>query len=309
MELLLRRVYGGAIEVPVSLALQLYALADQYQLAAGLQQQLRLWVMALQLAPEALCAILPAARTLCPEAFSCISKHQAAKALDQLSPLPAFAAWPVDAVVEVMKWAAPLPAFNAAVAWMGAQLRPGKQGHVWQRLLDAVPWAKASSSDLNAALQHASAPSVPGLQQRVAEAALRLCKVFEEEESKVKAENLDLRKQMQELQQQAEQWQEQEQQQQEELQRQQEQQQQQEQQHQADQWQQRELQLQPIPWQRQEQQQHQPIQWQQQWELQHAADENPALAAIRAFQQFLPQEEEEWDQELGQPRAVRQRRQ
>ncbi|GBF90733.1 hypothetical protein Rsub_03034 [Raphidocelis subcapitata] len=54
VELLLRHMYGCAIEVPASLALQLYALADQYQLAGELKQRLRLWLMALPLAPEAL---------------------------------------------------------------------------------------------------------------------------------------------------------------------------------------------------------------------------------------------------------------
>ncbi|GBF89349.1 hypothetical protein Rsub_02227 [Raphidocelis subcapitata] len=69
VELLLRHVYGCAIEVPASLALQLYALADQYQLTGGLQQRLRLWLTALRLAPEALCELAPAACTLCSSVF------------------------------------------------------------------------------------------------------------------------------------------------------------------------------------------------------------------------------------------------
>ncbi|GBF89028.1 hypothetical protein Rsub_01527 [Raphidocelis subcapitata] len=152
VELLLRHVYGGAIDVPLSLALQLYALADQYQLASGLQQRLRLGLMALQLGPEALCEVAPSARTLCRAAYSHNIKDQAAAALSQLSPLPTFAGWPADAVVEVMEGADPLPAFIAAVAWMEAQPQPVEQQHLWPQLLDAVAWAKASSGDLRAML-------------------------------------------------------------------------------------------------------------------------------------------------------------
>jgi hypothetical protein len=122
VELLLRHVYGNPIEVPVSLALQLYALADQYQVAGGLKQQLRL--MALQLAPGARCELVAAAQTLCPWVYVHGLQFQAGTKLDQLSPLPAFAGWPVDAVVEVMAEAEALPAFNAAVAWVEAGPMP-----------------------------------------------------------------------------------------------------------------------------------------------------------------------------------------
>ena len=127
VELLLRHLYSSAIEVPLSTALQLYALADQYQVAGGLQQRLRLWLMALQLAPEALCELVPMARTLCPGAWHGL-RFQAAKNIEQLSPLPAFAGWPLDAVAEMMARAYPLPAFNATVAWMAAaQPQPAEQ--------------------------------------------------------------------------------------------------------------------------------------------------------------------------------------
>jgi hypothetical protein len=179
--LLLRHVYGGAIEVPVSLALQLYALADQYQLASGLQECLRLGLMALQLAPEALCELAPAARTLCPLAFTCNIRGQGAKTLGQLSPLPAFAGWPADAVVEVMSWATPLAAFKAAVAWMEAQPNKAKRPDTWPRLLRAAAWSKLSSSDLAAVRQHPGFASVPGLAERVADACLALCARLEAE--------------------------------------------------------------------------------------------------------------------------------
>ncbi|GBF95396.1 hypothetical protein Rsub_08358 [Raphidocelis subcapitata] len=175
VELLLRHVYGCAIEVPVSLALQLYALADQYQLAGGLQQRLRLWLMALRLAPKALVELVPAARTLCSSVLFGSLCQQAKDALPQLSPLPASAGWPVDAVVEVMGIAGLLAAFGAAVAWMEAQPRPAKRRHVWPRLLNAVPWARASASDLRAMQQHPSAARVPGLEGRLLRAYDGLC--------------------------------------------------------------------------------------------------------------------------------------
>ncbi|GBF95390.1 hypothetical protein Rsub_08352 [Raphidocelis subcapitata] len=202
VELLLRHVYGCAIEVPVSLALQLYALADQYQLAGGLQQRLRLWLAALRLAPEALVELVPAARTLCPAAWDGGLCQQAASVLSQLSPLPAFAGWPVDSVVEVMEDAVPLTAFNAAAAWMEAQPRPAKRRNVWPRLLNAVPWARASGSDLRAIRQHASAGRVPGLEGRVSEAALRLCEGLEEFKSEATAKVQELQEHLQQQEQQ-----------------------------------------------------------------------------------------------------------
>ncbi|GBF95831.1 hypothetical protein Rsub_08267 [Raphidocelis subcapitata] len=120
--------------------------------------------MALQLAPEALCQVAPAARTLCLAAWIGGLTGQAAEALPQLSPLPAFAGWPADAVVEVMKEAAPLAAFSAVVAWMEAQPRPVKHQHVWPRLLYAVAWSKASRANLSGIRRHKGAAKVPGLQ-------------------------------------------------------------------------------------------------------------------------------------------------
>jgi hypothetical protein len=181
VELLLRHVYGCSIEVPVSLALQLYALADQYQLAAGLQQRLRLGLMALRLAPEALVELVPAARTLCCSVFDGSLRRQAKDVIAQLSPLPAFAGWPVDAVVEVMQGPGPLAAFGAAAAWMEAQPRPAKRRHVWPQLLDAVPWAEARSSELRAIRQHPSAARVPGLEGRLLEAYDDLCTRLEQQ--------------------------------------------------------------------------------------------------------------------------------
>ena len=180
VELLLRHLYSNPIEVPVSSALQLYALADQYQVAGGPQQRLRLWLMALQLAPEALCELVPAARTLCPGAYSDSLRLQATKALDQLSPLPAFAGWPVDAVVDVMEWAKPLPAFNAAVAWVEAHPQPaGQRQDTWPRLLDAVFRGMAWTTDLEGMQHHPSAGRVPGLQERLIAAYHELCKRLE----------------------------------------------------------------------------------------------------------------------------------
>ena len=209
VELLLRHLYSNPIEVPVSVALQLYTLADQYQVAAGLQQRLRLWLMALQLAPEVLCELAPAARTLCPSAFLGGLRWQAADEIEQLSPLPAFAGWPLDAVVEVMEEAEPLHAFNAAVAWMGAQPQPAERQDSWPRLLDAVPWARASSSDLRAMQRHRSAGQVPGLQGRVVEAALHWGEDLATKNRQLKDQHRELKEQVRRLQQQQQQMQQQ----------------------------------------------------------------------------------------------------
>ena len=120
-----------------------------------------------------------------------------------------FAGWSADVLVEVIGGAAPLPAFNAAVVWMEAQPQPAKQRHVWPRLLDAVAWGKASSSDLQAMRRHASAASVPGLQERLLEAAVLRCQALEKQESKAASENLQLKAQVSH-QQQAQQQQQQE---------------------------------------------------------------------------------------------------
>ncbi|GBF95387.1 hypothetical protein Rsub_08349 [Raphidocelis subcapitata] len=217
LELLLRHVYGCAIEVPVSLALQLYALADQYQLAAGLQQRLRLWLAALRLAPEALVELVPAARTLCPAAWYGGLCQQAASVLSQLSPLPAFAGWPVDAVVEVMGTARPLNAFGAVVAWMEAQPQPAAdERDEWPRLLDAVPWAMVSSSDLWAMRQHPGAALVPGLQERLLQLYNEMCEAYAKAMAKDAATigrlRAELRQQAHLHEQQEQQWQQREQQ-------------------------------------------------------------------------------------------------
>jgi hypothetical protein len=200
VELLLRHLYGGTIEVPVSLALQLYALADQYQAAAVLQQRLRVWLMALQLAPEAVCEVVPAAWTLCRPAYEGSLRDAAAENLDKLSPLPTFAGWPADTMMEVMAQAAALPAFNAAVAWMEAQPRRARKRHVWPRLLDAVPWDEASVSNLRAMQQHPRAGQVPGLERRQVDAALRLCEGFKKGKDEAKKEMNAAKKEVQVLQ-------------------------------------------------------------------------------------------------------------
>jgi hypothetical protein len=205
VELLLRHLYGGTIEVPVSAALQLYALADKYQAAAGLQQRLRVWLMVLQPAPEVLCELVPAARALCRPAYERSFCDKACDVLDELSPLAAFAAWPADAVVEVMGSSKPLPAFNAAVAWMEAEPRRAKKRCVWPRLLDAVPWDEASTSDLLAIQQHPRAGQVPGLERRQVKILLRLCEGLMAKNEVLQKEIEQLQQRMQQQQQQQQQ--------------------------------------------------------------------------------------------------------
>ena len=176
VELLLRHIYGGAIEVPLAQALPLYALADQYQLSSGLQRQLRLWLASLQLAPDALCGLFPAALYVCPQVATGSWSKQAVASLPALSALPAFGSWPVDAVVEVLKApAGPIPhAVSAAVRWMAGQEKPAKQRHRWPRLLDCMPWRFATASELRAVRCHSKASVVPGLSELLFDAWERL---------------------------------------------------------------------------------------------------------------------------------------
>ena len=160
VELLLRHLYGGTIEVPVSSALQLYALADQYQVAGGPQQRLRLWLMALQLAPEALCELAPAAHALCRPAFERRLRFQADDVLNQLSSMAAFPAWPLDTVAKVLLRTNLLTAFGAAAAWMDVQPRRPQAAEKWRRLLDAMPWFEGSHNDLRSLQRHPIAARV-----------------------------------------------------------------------------------------------------------------------------------------------------
>jgi hypothetical protein len=165
MELLLRHLYGGTIEVPVSMALQLFALADQYQVAEGLRQRLRLWLPALRLAPDVLCDLGPAVRTVCPGAWNSFV-WQTAEDLEEVSSLPAFAGWPVEAVADMLAEADSLPGFHAAVSWMEAHPQPAErqQGN-WQRLWGALRWDEATRSKLSALQEYANTGSTPGLQE------------------------------------------------------------------------------------------------------------------------------------------------
>ena len=65
VELLLRHIYGGAIEVPLGVALALYSLADQYCLKSDLAPRLRRWLAALPLTEGALLALAPSAYACC----------------------------------------------------------------------------------------------------------------------------------------------------------------------------------------------------------------------------------------------------
>lgn len=181
VRLLLQVMYGTAVEVPLSLAVQLYGLADQYQVESGLKRVLRVGLSTVPLAADALCKLLPWAHSLCPEACQLNFCSQAADYIDRgrLYRMPAFSSWPVDAVVEAVKLSEALQGFKAAAAWMTAQPKAAKHRHHWPKLLDALSWSDASRVDLKAIVQHKAANSVPGLQQRVVAAFDALCEQLE----------------------------------------------------------------------------------------------------------------------------------
>jgi hypothetical protein len=119
--LLVAHIYGETIEVPLSAALQLYALADAYQIRSGLAQQLRMWLGALRLPPAELAALVPAAAVACEAAFTSSLASQAAAAAAELATSPdRLRGWPLSAAVAVVKEAELLPAFQLASAWVGA---------------------------------------------------------------------------------------------------------------------------------------------------------------------------------------------
>jgi hypothetical protein len=194
VELFLIHIYGGAIDVPLRAALQLYGLADQYQLASGLARCLRVWLAAVPLSPAALAALLPTAFCTCPPVFQESWLQQAQRALASMPAHPAFAAWPADALIEVLHYSSTfsretvvmrggdivvLPrepcrvetCFAAAAAWAAAQA-PAEGAAHWPRLLDALNWSAATAADLRALRRHIE--SVPGLQERLMDACLAL---------------------------------------------------------------------------------------------------------------------------------------
>jgi hypothetical protein len=120
--LLVAHIYGEAIEVPLSAALQLYALADAYQVRSGLAQQLRMWLGALRLPLAELAALVPAAEAACEAAFTSSLAWQAAKVAAELAAsADALRGWPLSVATAVVKRAELLPAFQLAWAWVAAQ--------------------------------------------------------------------------------------------------------------------------------------------------------------------------------------------
>ena len=70
-------------------------------------------------------------------------------------------------------------AFSVAAAWMSAQPRRAKQRHHWPRLLRAVAWDEADCAGLNSIWKHPDASNIPGLQELLIKALLRLCAKLE----------------------------------------------------------------------------------------------------------------------------------
>jgi hypothetical protein len=200
VELFLRHIYGGAVDVPLGAALQVCKLADQYQLSTGLSRSLRLWLMALPLSPAALCELMPAALSVLPGVCEASWLERAADALEELAACPGFKAWPVDAVAAVVALSNPLAGFEAASGWMAAQqqeaaaavtgvpraaagvaatatateaaaARRWRKQH-WRRLLGAVSWSRASCADLRTILSSPGALRAPGLERKLLDASL-----------------------------------------------------------------------------------------------------------------------------------------
>jgi len=184
--LLLQHIYTCEIEVPLLVALELYALADAYKLRTNLGEQLRLWLSTVRLSPLALTAVLPAAHTLCPSACNANLYQQESASAEQLIAdlCPAVTTWPEALIAAVVARSTPLAGFKLAVLWAGKQpwghqegadaavedgrhddkrqqrdqdhVRPRQQPHTvagedeWVLLLDSVAWSAAAYADLRA---------------------------------------------------------------------------------------------------------------------------------------------------------------
>ncbi|KIZ04852.1 hypothetical protein MNEG_3099 [Monoraphidium neglectum] len=164
VELLLRHIYGEAIEVPLELLPALYGLADQYQLQSSLAMEARLLLSTVSVQPAALVRLLPAVHRLCRGAFSASWCSQAGGALPQVPPSE-FTEWPPAVFTEVISQAQLQPdVMSAAEAWVEGQ---GKRVAVkkdnWQRLLDVIDWGAATREQLLAVQQWDSSRGVPGL--------------------------------------------------------------------------------------------------------------------------------------------------
>lgn len=184
-ELLMNHIYGNDIEVPLSCAIQLYDVANRYQVKSDLTWQLRLWLSAADIQPAVLCQLLPLAHRICPQACSAGMYKQAAKMLPTITLLPGYSGyWPVDLVGEVVSRAPLLPGFNAAAAWITAQPKPSGKAAAgaaaapsphWDSLLSVLPWPRATQEDLREIRTHEASSLVPGLHDKLWEALDSLC--------------------------------------------------------------------------------------------------------------------------------------
>jgi hypothetical protein len=165
VELLLRHIYGGAVDVPLRAALALYSLADQYQLASGLARSLRVWLAGVTPSPGALAALLPAASSVCRPLGSASWYDHAAAAIEALAGDPGFGELPLYALAEVLgRVPQPLHGFGAAAAWAAAQDAAGRPSAPhWPLLLKAIDWGGATCADLAGVMRHPGAFAVPDI--------------------------------------------------------------------------------------------------------------------------------------------------
>lgn len=124
VELLLTHMYGDEVEVPLSLALQLHALPDRYQLKSDLTQQQRWWLGTVRMEPVALFELLPAAHTVCRRVCEASWYSQAAAAAGESKSFAALGSWQIDVVQSIMQHVSPAAAFRLAVGWVEAPLQP-----------------------------------------------------------------------------------------------------------------------------------------------------------------------------------------
>jgi hypothetical protein len=174
VDLLLRHIYSGAIDVPLRAALPLYGLADQYQLASGLAQALRVWLAAVALSPAALAALLPVAWHICERVFFVSMYRQAASAEEALSAEPGFGAWPLDLLLLLLPACSPVAGFKAAAAWAAAPGEARKRQRHWPQLAYALAWFRAKACDLQAIQEHPAAQGVPELRERLLAVSIEL---------------------------------------------------------------------------------------------------------------------------------------
>jgi hypothetical protein len=173
VELFLRHIYGGAVDVPLSAALQLYSLADQYQLSSDLGRSLYVWLAALPLSPAALGALMPEAFNVCRGVCRASWLQQAVAVAEGIAAQPGLGAWPQEVLEEFLLLNSLASGVEVMAAWLAQQRSPTRSTNHYE-LMKALPWSNATYSDLVAMHTHRQILAVPRLQELMLEASLKL---------------------------------------------------------------------------------------------------------------------------------------